>query len=76
MENNAGQIINKYCGHVEERVAACRDKKVAEYLKQNICLELKHHFDDESLLNNIETYIDNLIDARFSRVRTESNETN
>jgi len=68
MKNITEQIIRKYGGHVEERVAACRDKKVARYLKHNICLEVKRHLKDESLLNNIETYIDNLINARFSGV--------
>jgi hypothetical protein len=66
MEKNTEQVINKYCGQIEDRIAACRDKKVAECLKQNIFLEIKRHANDDALLNNIRTYIDNLIDARFS----------
>jgi len=76
MENSTEQIVRKYGGHVEQRVAACGDKKVAKYLKQNICLEVERHIKDESLLKNIETYIDNLIDTRFSRDRTKCNEAN
>ncbi|MCU0646174.1 MAG: DUF1858 domain-containing protein [bacterium] len=66
MEKNTEQFINKYCGQIEERIAACRDKKVAECLKQIIFLEIKHRTKDDALLKNIETHIDNLIDARFS----------
>lgn len=69
MKKNSEQIIREYCGSVEERIAACRDKHVAEYLKQNICSEIKRHSNDDSLLSRIETYIDNLIDARFSDSR-------
>ncbi len=71
MENNTEQIIEKYCGQIEERIDACRDKKVAEYLKQNICLELKRHSNDQFVLNYIETYIDQLIDDRFSDKRNK-----
>ncbi len=66
MEKNTEQVINKYCGQIEDRIAACRDKKVAECLKQTIFLEIKRRTKDEALLKNIETHIDNLIDAQFS----------
>ena len=71
MESNKQQIMKQYCGQIEERVAACRDKTVAEYLKQNICLELKRHSNDQFVLNYIATYIDNLIEARFSDVENK-----
>lgn len=65
MNNKAAQLIKEHCGSIEERLAACRDEKVAEQLKQNICVELKRRLRDASLLKNIEIYIDNLIDVRF-----------
>lgn len=68
MSDVSDQIIKKYCGQIEERVAACRDKAVAAYLKQNICSEIKRQTNDQTLLNDISIYIDNLIDARFCEV--------
>lgn len=71
MESNTKQMMKQYCGAIEERVASCRDKQVAEYLKQNICLELERHSNDQFVLNYIATYIDNLIEARFSDVENK-----
>lgn len=65
MNNKSDQIIRAHCGSIEDRLAACRDEKVAEQLKQNICYELKRRVNDVSLLKNIESYIDNLIKIRF-----------
>lgn len=70
------QIIKQHCGSVAERVAACRDKNVAEYLKQNICTEIKRHSDDQALLNHIAAYIDKLIAARFSGITKQGDEMN
>jgi hypothetical protein len=59
------QIIKKYCGSVEERVAACRDKKVAQYLKQSIFNEIKQQCKSGPVLDFVKKYIENLIQERF-----------
>lgn len=60
------QIIQKYCGSVEERVEACCDEQVAECLKESIDAQLKQSCDNEAIIRFIRRYLDNLIQARFA----------
>lgn len=65
MEDEIEQIIKKYCGAVEERIAACRDRKVAKYLKQSICNEIKQICKSKSVLDFAKQYVDHLIQVKF-----------
>ncbi len=60
------QIIQRYCGSVEERVEACCDEQVAECLKESIYAQLKQSCDNEEIIRFIGRYLDNLIQARFA----------
>ena len=63
------QIIKKYCGSVEDRIAACCDKQVANYLKQSICSEIKQKCKSEPVLDFIKIYVENLIQVRFQTIK-------
>jgi hypothetical protein len=63
--NVSEQIIKKYCGSVEERIAACRDKKVAQYLKRSIFSEIKEKCKSKPILDFVKLYVENLIQERF-----------
>lgn len=65
MASRSEQIIKKYCGSVEDRIAACCDKQVAEYLKQNIYGEIRQNCKSESVLEFARQYVENLVQARF-----------
>jgi hypothetical protein len=68
--NVSEQIIKRYCSSVEDRVAACRDKKVAQYLKQSIFSEIKEKCKSKPILDFVKLYVENLIQDRF---RTNKN---
>jgi len=59
------QIIKKYCGSVEDRVAACCDKQVAKYLKQSIYSEIQQKCKSEPVLAFVKQYVENLIQVKF-----------
>lgn len=59
------QIIKKYCDSVEDRVAACCDKRVAKYLEQSICSEIKQNCKNEPVLDFVNQYVENLIQVKF-----------
>jgi hypothetical protein len=65
MEDEIEQIIIKYCGAVEERIAACRDRKVAKYLKQSIYNEIKQNCESKSVFDIVKQYVDHLIEVKF-----------
>ena len=65
MANVSKQIIKKYCDSVEDRIAACCDNKVAKYLKQSICSEIKQKCKSEPVLDFVKQYVDNLIQVKF-----------
>jgi len=65
MEKDTEQIIKKYCGSVEDRIAACCDKKVAKYLKQSIYSEIKQNCKSESVLDFVRQYVEHLFQLKF-----------
>ena len=65
MESVSENIIKKYCGFVEDRVAACCDKQVANYLKECICSEIKQNFNSDPVFDFIKQYVENLIQVKF-----------
>ena len=69
MLNVSEQIIKKYCGSFEERIAACCDEQVVEYLKQMIRSEIKQKCKSEPILNFVEQYVENLIKVKFQVTR-------
>jgi len=65
MASVSENIIKKYCGEVEDRIAACCDKQVANYLKKCICNEIKKNCKSEPVRDFIERYVENLIQLKF-----------
>jgi len=63
------QIIQRYCNSIEERVLACCDENVAECLKQCLCSEIKRDCNSDIVVQFVQRYVDNLIQARFSSKR-------
>lgn len=59
------QIIQRYCGSLEERIEACCDEQVAECLKESISAQLKKSCKNETVIRFIVRYLDNVIRARF-----------
>lgn len=71
MENITRQIIKENCGSIEDRVAACCDKKVAKYLKQNIYNEIKQNCNNKYVCDFVKQYVEHLIQVRFQRSKIE-----
>lgn len=65
MADFSEQIIKKYCGSVEDRIAACCDKKAANYLKQNIYSEIKQTCHSKIVLDFVKQYVDKVIQLKF-----------
>ena len=65
MINVSEQIIKQYCDTIEDRVAACCDKQVAQYLRQIVYREVEQKCDSGPVLDFVKKYIDNLIQMRF-----------
>ena len=67
------QTIKKYCGSLEERFDACKDKVVAELLKEQICWEFKQANNKVLSFEDVEFYLDTLIRKKVTvhRVDTE-----
>ena len=60
------QIIKKYCGSVEQRIAACCDERVAQYLKNNLHSEIQKKCGCEAIAKFLDIYIENLIREKFN----------
>ncbi len=67
MEKEIEPIIKKYCGAIEERIAACHDKKVAQLLKQLLFNEIRQQCKNKAILASARDYIDALIRQRFQK---------
>ncbi len=65
MASVSENIIKKYCGTVEDRIAACCDRKVAKYLMQSICSEINQNCKSEPVLGFVKQYLENLIQVKF-----------
>lgn len=66
---NIEKIIKSYCGSLEDRFDACRDKKVAELLKERICWEFKQANQKTLKLSDVKLYLDDLINNKFLNSR-------
>ncbi len=67
MEKEIEPIIKRYCGAIEERVAACYDKKVAQLLKTQICREVRQNCNNKAIVAFVREYVDALIRQRFQK---------
>ena len=65
--NNIEKVLKKYCGSLDERIGACKDKYVAELLKERICWEFKQSGEKELTFNFVEKYINELIKQKFNK---------
>ena len=63
--DNREKILKKYCGSLSQRIDACKDRKVVELLKERICSEIKQFGGQEISLADVESYLDELISAKF-----------
>jgi len=60
-------IIKKYCGNIEERIKACKNKQIAEYLKNQLCYELELNCKSDIVMNVLQSYINKLIKTTFDK---------
>lgn len=59
--------IKLYCGDVDERIRACRSKKIAEQLKEHLCNELSATCRSEMIRAVLTNHVDELIKATFDQ---------
>jgi hypothetical protein len=60
------QIIQKYCGNVEERIRCCRTRQVAEILKALLCRELHSACSDAATSDYLKQKVDLIIHDAFT----------
>jgi len=63
---NIEKLIKKHCGSLEDRFNACKDKKVAELLKDRVFWEFKQANHKTIKLADIKDYLDKLIKKKFT----------
>ena len=63
---NIEKLIKKYCGSLEDRFGACKDKKVAELLKDRVFWEFKQANHKTINLADVKDYLDKLIKRKFT----------
>jgi len=68
--DNLEKMINEYCGSLEDRFDACKDKRVAELLKERICWEFQQEKTEKLKLSEIKNYLDELINNKFLNSQT------
>lgn len=66
--NNIEKILKKYCGSLDERIDACKDRYVAALLKERICWEFKQSGEKKLTLDFVIKYIDELITKKFNKL--------
>lgn len=59
------KILKKYCGSLDDRFDACKDKVVAELLKEQICWEYRQANHKALSLEDVEFYLDKVIKKKF-----------
>ena len=68
--------INKYCGNIEERIAACKNRDIAEYLRVRLCCELEENCKSEIVVNVLNEYVNKIItntfDEKGNNIKLES----
>ena len=63
------KLIKKYCGSLEDRFDACKDKKGAELLKERVFWEFKQADHKIINLSDVKDYLDKLINRKFTDER-------
>ena len=58
-------VIKKHCGDISERIRACRTKKIADLLKDQICVELQKECPSEMVRNIMHNHVDKIIKEIF-----------
>lgn len=64
--NNEYLKIRQICGDVDQRIAACRTKNIAEMLKSQLCHELDQACESEMIKNLLSAHIDSIITETFN----------
>ena len=59
------KIISRVCGNIEDRIQACRSKKVAMRLRNYICTELEEQCKSEIINNMLAYQIEKIINDTF-----------
>ncbi len=57
--------INKYCGNIEERIKACKNRVIAEHLRTRLCFELEENCKSEIVANVLNEYVNKIIKNTF-----------
>jgi hypothetical protein len=58
-------VINKYCGQIEERIKACKNRDIAEILLNRLCSELDQNCKSDVVLNFLRVHVEKLIKEVF-----------
>ncbi len=59
--------INKYCGNIEERIKACKNRNIAEQLRSRLCFELGVNCKSEIVINVLHEYLNKIIKNTFDK---------
>ncbi len=59
--------IEKYCGNIQERIQSCRNRNIAEMLKDRMCMELGVECRDNETINRLRNYVDEIILQTFDK---------
>jgi hypothetical protein len=65
MKTEEDITIRRYCGDINDRLLACRNKTIAVALKERLCAELKTHCISSMINNVLQEHIDQLISEIF-----------
>ncbi|MBN2411962.1 hypothetical protein JXQ31_09745 [candidate division KSB1 bacterium] len=60
-------IIKKYCGNIEERIKACKNRDIAEQLRCRLCFELGENCKSEIVINVLHEYVNKIINNTFDK---------
>ncbi len=48
------KIISKYCGHIEARIRACKNRDIAVLLMKRLCTELEQNCKKAGVMNYLQ----------------------
>lgn len=60
-------IVKKYCGDIRERIHVCRNRHIAEMLRERLCNELDANCHSQVVLAMLRKQIDEIINETFDK---------
>ena len=59
------KIIKKYCGRIEERINACKNRDIAVLLMKRLCAELEQNCKNSNVMEYLQKHVNQLITTSF-----------